>query len=83
MISTTGVTEVKVTNLEFSYKSKKFCVLVYIAIPSRPFLKFHYPLTERLSGYSYQQGICSSVRPSVEALFVHTSFLSWGQKYLR
>ena len=26
MIPTPGVTEVKVTNLEFSYKSKKFCV---------------------------------------------------------
>ena len=42
----------------------------------RPFDKFHYLLTERLSGYSYQQGICSSVHPSVEALFVNTLFLS-------
>ena len=27
-----------------------------------------------LSGYSYQQGICLFVHPSVEALFVHTFF---------
>ena len=37
---------------------------------------FKWPLIERLSGYSYQQGICLSVRPSVEALLVHTLFLS-------
>ena len=67
MIPTLGVTEVKVTNLEFSYKSKNFCFLVYIAISS---IKFHYPLTERLSGYSYQQGICSSVRPLKHYSFI-------------
>ena len=70
------MTEVKVTDLEFSYKSKKFCVKVYIAISSRPFVKFHYPLTEKLSRYSYQQGICSSVRPSVEVLVVSYFFSS-------
>ena len=70
------VTKVKVTNLEFSHKSKHFCIYVYIAISSRPFVKFYYLLTERLSGYSYQQGIYSSVRPSVEAFFVHTLVLS-------
>ena len=78
MIPTLDVTEVKVMNLEFSYKSKIFCVLslLNIAISSRCFIKFHYPLTERLSRYSYQQGICSSVRQSVEVLFIHTLFLS-------
>ena len=75
------MTEVKVTNLEFSYKSKNFCVYVKIAISSRPFIKFHYPVTERLSRYSYQQEICLSVRPSFEALFVHTLFLSLGQSF--
>ena len=52
-----------------------------MAISSRPFVKFHYPLIESSSGYSYQQGICSSVRPSFEALFVHTLFLSKGQSF--
>ena len=82
MIPTLGVTEVKVTNLEFSYKSKKFlCLSLYSRI-IRPFvIKFHYPLTERLSGYSYQQGICSSVCPSVEALFVHTRFFVFVSKF--
>ena len=69
-------------NLEFSYNIKvKIFALVYITISSRPFVKFHYPLTERLSGYSYQQGVCTSVRPSVEALFVHTLFLSKVQSF--
>ena len=76
MIPTPGVTEVKVTDLEFSYKSKNLCVYVYIAISSRPFVEFHYPLIERLRGYSYQQGICLSFQLSVEALFFHTLFLS-------
>ena len=76
MIPIPGVTEVKVTNLEFSYKSKiKLRLSLYSHI-IRPFDKFHYRLTERLSGYSYQQGICS-----VEALFVHTLFLSYGQSF--
>ena len=76
-----GVTEVKVTNLEFSYKSKKILRLSLVAISSRPFIKFHYPLTEWLSRYSYQQEICSSVHPSFEALFVHTLILSLGQSF--
>ena len=81
MIPTPGVTEVKVTNLEVSFKSKSFCFYIYIAISSRPFVKFYYPLIERLSGYSYQQAIFLSVHPSIEALFVHTLFLSKGQSF--
>ena len=34
--------------------------------------KFHYPLTERLSGYSYQQEICLFVPPYFEALCLKT-----------
>ena len=37
--------EVKVTDLEFSLKSQNFCVLVYIAIPSKPFVEFHFCFT--------------------------------------
>ena len=37
--------------------------------------------SEWLSRYSYQQEICLSVRPSFEALFVHTLFLSLGQSF--
>ena len=44
-------------------------------------MKFHYPLTEQLSRYSYQQEICLSVRPAFETLFVHTLFLSLGQSF--
>ena len=34
--------EVKVTDLEFSYKSQNVCInLVYIAVSSRPFDEFH------------------------------------------
>ena len=51
---------------------KNFGIYVYIAISSRPFVEFPYPLTDRLRGYSYQQGISSSVCPSVDALFVRT-----------
>ena len=50
MIPTPGVTEVKVTYLEVSYKSKCFCVSVYIAIPSRPFVKFYYPFRDQATG---------------------------------
>ena len=81
MNPTQGVTEVKVTNLEFSYKSKKCLRLSLYSRIIKTFVKFQYSLIERSSRYSYQQGICWSVRPSVEALFVHTLFLSWGQSF--
>ena len=41
-----------------------------IAIPSRPFVEFHYPPTERFRGYSFQHGIHPFVHPSIH-LSVH------------
>ena len=64
--------EVKVTDLEISYKSKKKCILVYIAIPSRPVVEFRYPPTDRFKGYSYQHGIHPSIHLSVhKRIIVH------------
>ena len=57
--------EVKVTDLEISYKSKKNCIYVYIAIPSRPFVEFCYPPTDRFRGYGYQHGIHPSICLSI------------------
>ena len=71
MIPTQGVTEVKVTNLQFSCKSKKILRLSYIAISSRPFVKFQYSLIERPADIAISK---ESVGLSVHPL-KHYSFI--------
>ena len=71
MIPTPGVTEVYVTNLEFSYKSKKkFCVLSLYSHIIRPYDKFYYVPTERLSGYSHKESVRLSVHPLKHYSFI-------------
>ena len=55
--------EVKVTDLEISYKSKKFASkFIYKAIPLRPFVEFCYPPTDRFRGYTISM---ESIHPSI------------------
>ena len=49
--------QVKVTDLEISYKSKKKLHLSLYSYTIRTFVEFYYPPTERFRGYSYQHGI--------------------------
>ena len=70
MIPTPGVIKVKVTNLEFSYKSKKFLHLSLYSHIIRPFDKFYYLLTERLSVYSQKESVRLSVHPLKHYSFI-------------